>query len=193
MKCPACGVENGAGRKFCVECGTAVALNCVTCGTPYAAGEKFCGECGESLGGRGSRPSIRGKEKAATRDDREGTPTAPSGGPSSGPRVERFENFVDKFTGDGIMALCGAPIAYEDHAQRACYAALHLRDAKRRYADELRLQQGLSVSTRMATRERSSSARAVTTSARTTPRRATWSDSPRAWSSWRSHAGGKWG
>ena len=41
--------------------------------------------------------------------------------------VERFEGFVDKFTGDGIMALFGAPIAHEDHAQRACFAALHLQ------------------------------------------------------------------
>ena len=63
--------------------------------------------------------------------------------------VERFEGFVDKFTGDGIMALFRAPIAHEDHAQRACYAALHLRDSLRRYADELRLEQGMDFSVRM--------------------------------------------
>ncbi len=43
--------------------------------------------------------------------------------------VDRFEGTSNKFTGDGIMALFGAPIAHEDHAQRACYAALHLREA----------------------------------------------------------------
>jgi class 3 adenylate cyclase len=63
--------------------------------------------------------------------------------------VERFEGFVDKFTGDGIMALFGAPIAHEDHAQRACYAALHLRDALKTYSDELRLSRGLDFAARM--------------------------------------------
>jgi adenylate cyclase len=63
--------------------------------------------------------------------------------------VERFEGFVDKFTGDGIMALFGAPIAHEDHAQRACYAALHLVDALRDYAIELRRERGLDFSVRM--------------------------------------------
>jgi class 3 adenylate cyclase len=38
--------------------------------------------------------------------------------------VHRFEGTVNQYTGDGIMALFGAPLAHEDHAQRACYAAL---------------------------------------------------------------------
>jgi class 3 adenylate cyclase/tetratricopeptide (TPR) repeat protein len=63
--------------------------------------------------------------------------------------VHRFEGTVDKFTGDGIMALFGAPIAHEDHAQRACYAALHLQEELASYAAELRREQGLSFSVRM--------------------------------------------
>jgi class 3 adenylate cyclase/tetratricopeptide (TPR) repeat protein len=63
--------------------------------------------------------------------------------------VERYEGFVDKFTGDGIMALFGAPIAHEDHAQRACYAALHLRDAARAYANEVRAQHGVPFAVRI--------------------------------------------
>jgi class 3 adenylate cyclase/tetratricopeptide (TPR) repeat protein len=63
--------------------------------------------------------------------------------------VHRFEGTVNQYTGDGIMALFGAPIAHEDHAQRACYAALHLRDELARYATEVKRQHGLTFSTRM--------------------------------------------
>src|SRR5207245_3085757 len=63
--------------------------------------------------------------------------------------VHRFEGTVNQFTGDGIMALFGAPIAHEDHARRACYAALHLTGELRRYANELRLAHGLGFSVRM--------------------------------------------
>ena len=47
---------------------------------------------------------------------------------------------MNQYTGDGIMALFGAPIAHEDHAQRACYAALHMRDALRELAREVKRQ-----------------------------------------------------
>jgi class 3 adenylate cyclase len=63
--------------------------------------------------------------------------------------VHRFEGTVNQFTGDGIMALFGAPIAHEDHARRACYAALYLRDELRRYADDLRRKAALNFSVRI--------------------------------------------
>src|SRR6266542_1428556 len=63
--------------------------------------------------------------------------------------VHRFEGTINQYTGDGIMALFGAPIAHEDHAQRACYAALALQEDLRRYATTLRLEKGLNFSVRM--------------------------------------------
>jgi adenylate cyclase len=63
--------------------------------------------------------------------------------------VHRFDGTVDKFTGDGIMAVFGAPIAHEDHARRACYAALQMLDDVAEYANELRRRDGLNFSTRI--------------------------------------------
>jgi class 3 adenylate cyclase/tetratricopeptide (TPR) repeat protein len=63
--------------------------------------------------------------------------------------VHRFEGTVDKFTGDGIMAVFGAPIAHEDHARRACYAALKMLDDVGEHAAELRRKHGLNFSTRI--------------------------------------------
>jgi class 3 adenylate cyclase len=63
--------------------------------------------------------------------------------------VHRFEGTVNQYTGDGIMALFGAPIAHEDHAQRACYAALGLRDEVARYTTEVKREHGLGFATRM--------------------------------------------
>jgi class 3 adenylate cyclase len=63
--------------------------------------------------------------------------------------VHRFEGTVNQVTGDGIMALFGAPIAPEDHAQRASYAALGLRDELRRHAREVKREHGLALSTRV--------------------------------------------
>jgi class 3 adenylate cyclase/tetratricopeptide (TPR) repeat protein len=63
--------------------------------------------------------------------------------------VHRFEGTVNQVLGDGIMALFGAPIAHEDHALRACYAALALQTAIRPYADEVRRAQGMVLQLRL--------------------------------------------
>jgi class 3 adenylate cyclase/tetratricopeptide (TPR) repeat protein len=59
--------------------------------------------------------------------------------------VHRYEGTVNQVMGDGIMALFGAPIAHEDHALRACYAALAMQAALRRYSDEVRRTHGVAV------------------------------------------------
>jgi len=63
--------------------------------------------------------------------------------------VHHFEGYVAKSLGDGILALFGAPIANEDHPQRALYAALRMQEAMRRHADRLRLEQGISLQIRV--------------------------------------------
>jgi predicted ATPase/class 3 adenylate cyclase len=63
--------------------------------------------------------------------------------------VHRFEGTVNQVLGDGIMALFGAPVAHEDHAVRACYAALAMQAAIRRYAEEVRRSYGLEMQARV--------------------------------------------
>ena len=63
--------------------------------------------------------------------------------------VHRYEGTVNQVLGDGIMALFGAPLAHEDHALRACYAALAMQAALRAYAEEVRRAQGLELHMRV--------------------------------------------
>ena len=63
--------------------------------------------------------------------------------------VHRYEGTVNQVMGDGIMALFGAPIAHEDHALRACYAALAMQEFVQHYAEEVRRTQGLTVQIRV--------------------------------------------
>ena len=63
--------------------------------------------------------------------------------------VHRFEGTVNQYTGDGIMALFGAPIAHEDHPQRACYAALWLQGELQTCAREIKREHGVGISTRL--------------------------------------------
>ncbi len=63
--------------------------------------------------------------------------------------VDRYEGTVNQVMGDGIQALFGAPIAYEDHAVRACYAALKMQELIKRYANEVRRTEGLPLQIRV--------------------------------------------
>ena len=70
--------------------------------------------------------------------------------------VHRYEGTVNQVMGDGIMALFGAPIAHEDHAVRACYAALAMQDAVRRYAAEVRARRAWPIHMRVGLQRRRS-------------------------------------
>src|SRR5262249_62253684 len=63
--------------------------------------------------------------------------------------VHRYEGTVNQVMGDGIMALFGAPIAHEDHAVRACYAALRMQEAAKQYADGVWRTHGFRVQIRV--------------------------------------------
>ncbi|MBL8781937.1 MAG: zinc ribbon domain-containing protein, partial [Alphaproteobacteria bacterium] len=156
-RCKACNVELPTGAKFCLECGAKVGGP-----PPVPPSRETPKHLADKI--RQSKSAVEGERKQVTvlfADVKGSMELAESLDPEAFSRVmsrffailtegvERFEGFVDKFTGDGIMALFGAPIAHEDHAQRACYAALHLRDEIARYASELKRAQGLSFSTRM--------------------------------------------
>jgi class 3 adenylate cyclase/ABC-type dipeptide/oligopeptide/nickel transport system ATPase component len=63
--------------------------------------------------------------------------------------IHKYEGTINQFTGDGVMALFGAPVAHEDHAQRACYAALLIQKALLEYGERIRKEHGLDFKMRM--------------------------------------------
>jgi class 3 adenylate cyclase/tetratricopeptide (TPR) repeat protein len=63
--------------------------------------------------------------------------------------VHRYEGTVNQVMGDGIMAIFGAPVAHEDHAVRACYAALRMQESVKRYAEEVLRARGLTIRIRV--------------------------------------------
>src|SRR5215467_5541818 len=63
--------------------------------------------------------------------------------------VHRYEGTVNQVLGDGIMALFGAPLANEDHAVRACYAALQMQQTVQRYAAEVQREEGVPIQIRV--------------------------------------------
>jgi len=173
MICGQCGTTNEPGRKFCKECGIALAVGCPQCGTPNTADAKFCGNCGSRLA-VGPEESITPQAAVAT------TPGAP--GASTAERrlvsvlfadlvgfttisegrdpeetrellsryfdlarevITRHGGTVEKFIGDAVMAVWGAPVAREDDAERAVRAALSLVDAVKGLGPQIQARAGV--------------------------------------------------
>lgn len=157
MNCPGCGQEARSGARFCDGCGRTLATAVAPSSIPYTPrhlAEKILR----------SRSALEGERKQVTvlfADVKGSMELAEQVDAESwhhildrffavlADGVHRFEGTVNQYTGDGIMALFGAPIAHEDHAQRACHAALYLRERLRSYGQELRREHGLNFSVRM--------------------------------------------
>ena len=152
--CAACGAANPPSNRFCGQC--AAPLSGVGSGpaptpdsyTPKHLAEKIL-TSKSALEGERKQVTVlfadlKGSmELLADRDPEEARKLLDPVLEHMMEAVHRYEGTVNQVMGDGIMALFGAPLAHEDHAVRACYAALDMHGAIRRYADEVRRTLGV--------------------------------------------------
>ena len=158
MTCAACGTQNEAGRKFCIECGSPLAAGCPTCGGPNPPEAKFCGDCGSVLAAQAAtKQTTTQAEPVAERRlvsvlfaDLVGFTTLSESRDAEEVRellsryfdtcrrlIELYGGTVEKFIGDAVMAVWGTPTATEDDAERAVRAALDLVAAVSALGDEV--------------------------------------------------------
>src|SRR5262245_4578318 len=164
MGCPGCGTANQLGAKFCKKCGQPVAMMSLAATavkfpspdsyTPRHLAEKIL-TSKSALEGERKQVTVlfadlKGSmELLADRDPEEARKILDPVIEHMMEAVHRYEGTVNQVKGDGMMALFGAPVAHEDHAVRACYAALRMQDAVRHYSVDLRRAQGLEVQIRV--------------------------------------------
>ena len=155
--CPQCQAEVFADDKFCGKCGHAIqkireALP-IDFNQPQSYTPKFLAD--KILT---TRSSIEGERKLVTvlfADVANYTAMAEKLDPEEAHQImdrcfkilmeeiHRYEGTINQFTGDGVMALFGAPVAHEDHAQRACYAALSIQKAIGKYGEKVKKETGV--------------------------------------------------
>ena len=151
MVCSNCGHENEAGLRFCNDCGAPLVSACPTCGATNRPGSRFCGGCGTRLS---SAPGTDNRSTLTTtpvaerrlvsilfadlvgftpfaeeRDAEEVRETLSGYFELASDVIGRYGGTVEKFIGDAVMAVWGAPVAHEDDAERAVRAGLELVDA----------------------------------------------------------------
>jgi class 3 adenylate cyclase/predicted ATPase len=161
VRCASCGTELPGGAKFCFQCAAPVSVP----GSParFASPEAYTPKhLVEKI--LTSKSALEGERKQVTvlfadlkgsmelladRDPEESRKLLDPVLERMMEAVHRYEGTVNQVMGDGIMALFGAPVAHEDHAVRACYAALRMQESVKRYAEEVRRTQGTSVRIRI--------------------------------------------
>ncbi|MBI4590619.1 MAG: AAA family ATPase [Candidatus Rokubacteria bacterium] len=165
--CPSCGFANPEGFGYCGRCGSRLTTEAArpslqppaAFASPQAYTPKHLAE--KILT---SRSALEGERKQVTvlfadlkgsmelladRDPEEARKILDPILERMMEAVHRYEGTVNQVMGDGIMALFGAPLAHEDHAVRACYAALRMQESVARYAEDLRRSQGLDIQIRV--------------------------------------------
>jgi class 3 adenylate cyclase len=169
VRCPGCMAENAERRRFCSECGAQLPLACPACGSEDEPTAKFCGGCGKFLGetaaeippAASARPRIDSAERrqltvmfcdlvgstalSLRRDPEDLRDLIAAYHRAVAEVVERFEGFVARYMGDGILIYFGYPRAQEDDAERAARCALAVVDVVSglRLAEELRARIGI--------------------------------------------------
>lgn len=154
MRCPACSFENPDDARFCGSCGAALAIVCPSCGTENPPGFRFCGSCGAALDAAeaaAEAPAIQSGERrrvtvvfadlvgfstlAEHLDPEELRTLMTDTFSELTEEVEAREGFVEKFIGDAIVAIFGAPVTHEDDPERAVEAALAMLDVVHRRSE----------------------------------------------------------
>jgi class 3 adenylate cyclase/tetratricopeptide (TPR) repeat protein len=156
-RCTACSAELPAGAKFCVQCGAPTASSESRYPSPQSYTPKHLAERILAAGMEGERKLVTvlfadmkgSMELIAERDPEEARKLLDPVLERMMEAVHHYEGTVNQVMGDGIMALFGAPLAHEDHGVRACYAALRMQEAIRRYSEGLRRSSGVEVRIRV--------------------------------------------
>jgi len=158
--CSPCGAEITPGKRFCGSCGAPVAApTAIRFAAPEAYTPKHLAEriltSKSALEGERKQVTVlladlKGSmELLADRDPEEARRLLDPVLERMMDAVHRYEGTVNQVMGDGIMALFGAPLAHEDHAVRACYAALRMQESVKRYADEIHRTEGIPIQIRV--------------------------------------------
>ena len=163
--CRVCGTVNASAHKFCKKCGESLAaavprdsdagrFTSPESYTPKHLAEKILSSRHSVVGERKQISvlfaDMKGSmELLADRDPEEARTILDPVLKHMMEAVHRYEGTVNQVMGDGIMALFGAPLAHEDHAVRACYAALHIQEAIGQYAEVVQHRHGVAVRVRV--------------------------------------------